>query len=132
MHSFIEYEVKPGENVPEGLPHLKLEVLSRLWQGMSMDLKYPDEEVRTLVGWGGPGAGSPVELQVFWTRHEPGGPAVCLAIGGDAGVRDLGPPGGTEFPKGMAFLALAESMIPADVLEVIGPAPSTEEVLLLT
>ena len=54
----------------------------------------------------------------------------CLAIGGDAGVRDLGPPGGVEFPQGKPFLALAESMIPAEVLEVIGPPPA-EDVLLL-
>jgi hypothetical protein len=89
----IEYEVFPCANVPEGLPRLKLTVLSPIWQGLSLELRYPDGEVRTLVGWSGPEPGQPAELQVFWTRHEPGGPPVCLVIGGDAGIRDLGPAG---------------------------------------
>ena len=53
-------------------------------------------------------------------------PAVALAIGGDAGVRHLGPGGAEEFAQGLPFMALADSMIPAEVLDVIGPAPESE------
>jgi hypothetical protein len=127
----IEYEVIPSENVPAGMARLSLMVLSPLWRGPSLELKYPDGEVHTLVGWQGAGAGRAAELRVFWTRQEPSGPPVCLALGGDAGVRDLGPPGGLEFPQGKPFLALAESMIPGEVLEVIGPPPPAEPLLLL-
>lgn len=130
MQYYIEYEVIPCANVPEGLAPLTLAVLSPVWRGPSLELEYPDGEVRTLVGWSGSGTGHPAELRVFWTRHEPGGPPVCLAIGGNAGVHDLGPPGGVEFPQGRPFLALAESLIPKEVLTVIGPPP-TAAVLLL-
>lgn len=128
MH-IIEYEVLPCDNVPEGLPYLRLTVLSPVWRGLSLELEYPDGEVHTVVGWSGLGAGQPAALQVFWTRHEPGAPPVCLVIGGDAGIRILGP--GGEFFQGRALLALAESMIPQEVLEVIGPPPPRKEVLLL-
>jgi len=130
MRYYIEYEVIPCANVPEGLPSLTLAVLSPVWRGPSLELEYPDGEVRTLVGWQGPGAGEAAELRVFWTRHEPRGPAVCLALGGNAGVRDLGPPGGAEAPQGRPFLALAESLIPEEVLKVIGPPPAAEVLLL--
>lgn len=126
----IEYEVIASDNVPAGMARLTLAVLSPVWRGPSLELEYPDGEVRTVMGRRGAGAGQAAELQVFWTRHEPGGPAVCLIIGGDAGIRDIGPPWGAEFPQGRPFLALAESRIPREVLEVIGPPP-TQEVLLL-
>lgn len=131
MRYYIEYEVIPCANVPEGLSSLRLAVLSPVWRGPSLELEYPDGEVRTLVGWSGSGTGHPAELRVFWTRHEPGGPPVCLAIGGDAGVRDLGPAGGVGFPQGRPFLALAESMIPREVLEIIGAPPPAERLMLL-
>lgn len=123
MEGFLEYEVRHGGNVPGGLPRLKLPVLSPIWRGAALHLQYPDGEVHTLVGWCGPGDGGSGELMVFWTRHQPAGPPVCLAIGGDAGLKDLGPVGGTAPPRGLPFLALAESLIPAEVLEVIGPPP---------
>lgn len=127
MHYIIGYEVRPCGNVPEGMARVELTVLSPVWRGLSLELEYPDGEVHTLVGWQGSGAGEPAELRVFWTRRAPGGPPVCLAIGGDAGLRDLE----SEFPQGRPFLALAESMIPAEVLEVIGPPPADEMRLLL-
>lgn len=123
MQRFLEYEVTPGDNVPQGLPRLRLAVLSPIWRGAALFLEYPDGEVHTLVGWSGDGPGAPCPVQVFWTRHQPPGPPVCLAIGGDAGVRNY-PPGG-DF-RGMAFLVLAESLIPPEVLEVIGPPPAPE------
>lgn len=124
MLSFIEFEVASGPNVPGGLPRQFLPLLSPVWRGSALHLEYPDGAVHTVVGWcEGDGAGVPGDLQVFWTRHEPGGPTVCLAIGGDAGLRDLGPEGGKEGPKGYPFLALAESLIPAEVLAIIGPRP---------
>jgi hypothetical protein len=131
MIRFLEYQVTPGENLPQGLPPQSLAILSPIWRGPTLHLKYPDGEVHTIVGWGGPGAGSPCGVQVFWTRHEPRGPAVCLAIGGDGGLRNLGAAGGAEMAQGLAFLALAESMIPREVLGVIGPKPEPELLLLI-
>jgi hypothetical protein len=126
MNRFLEYEVKPGDNVPQGLPRLWLPVLSRVWRGQALRLKYPDGEVHTLVGWSGEGPGEPCELRVFWTRHRPEGPAVALAIGGDAGLRNFAPAPGGETAWGLPFLALAESMIPPAVRLLIGPAPAPE------
>jgi hypothetical protein len=124
MSRFLEYEVQPGSNLPQGLPRLRLPVLSPVWRGERLRLEYPDGEVHTLVGWAGPGEGGPGELQVFWTRHQPEGPAVALAIGGDAGLRILAPGPGGETAQGLPFLALALSLIPAAVLETIGPEPA--------
>jgi len=121
MDQYLEYEVKPGSNVPQGLPRQRLTVLSPVWRGPALTLEFPDGEVRTLVGWTGSAPGESCGLKIFWTRHEPTAPAVALAIGGDAGVRYLGP-GGAE---GLPFMALAPSMIPAEVLKVIGPAPES-------
>ena len=131
MQYSIDYEVIPSGNVPDGMVRLELTVLSPIWRGPSVELEFPDGEVHTLVGWSGSGTGHPAELRVFWTSHEPGGPSVCLTIGGDAGVRDLGPAGGVGFPQGRPFLALAESLIPQQIRKVIGPPPPAEEVLLL-
>ena len=128
MEMFLEYEVSNCRNVPGGLPRLKLPVLSPIWRGAALHLEYPDGEVHTLVGWWGPEEGGPGELQVFWTRHQPSGPPVCLAIGGDGGLRDLWPAAGTAPLRGLPFLALAESLIPMEVLKVIGPPPGPEGV----
>jgi hypothetical protein len=127
MTRFLEYEIKPGANVPAGLPRQRLVVLSPIWRGSSLEWEYPDGMRHALVGWRGPGAGEPCELQVFWTRPEPQGPAVCLAIGGDAGLKEFPPAESGEPPRGLPLLALAESLIPAPVLEVIGPLPSALE-----
>ena len=126
MDQYLEYEVRPGSNVPQGLPRLRLPVLSPIWRGPGLTLEYPDGEVRTLVGWSGSGPGESCGLKVFWTRHEPTAPAVALAIGGDAGVRHFGPVGAAESAPGLPFMALAHSMIPAEVLDVIGPPPESE------
>jgi hypothetical protein len=122
MDQYLEYEVQPGSNVPQGLPRQRLPMLSPIWQGPALTLEYPDGQVHTLVGWSGSGPGAPCDLKIFWTRHEPAAPAVALAIGGDAGVRPVGP----GAAQGLPFLALADSMIPAEVLKVIGPAPESE------
>lgn len=121
----LEYEVSPGLNVSGGLPRLELRVLSPLWRGESLLIEYPDGEKNILVGWKGTGFGGPTGLRVFWTRHHPQAPAVCLVIGDDAGVRN------STTGRGMPFLALAESLIPPQVLEVIGPRPEAEPLLLL-
>ena len=57
-----------------------------------------------------------------------------IIIGGDAGVRHFGAADVEELAPGLPFMALAPSMIPAEVLEVIGPAPESEPTppLLLT
>jgi hypothetical protein len=121
----LDYEVKPGGNFPPGLPRQSLVVLSPVWRGSDLPLEYPDGEVETLVGRRA--GGDPCEVQVFWTRENPRGPAICLAIGGNAGLQVLG----REASRGVAFLALAESLIPAEVLAVIGPRPAAETLLLL-
>ncbi|MBM4294259.1 MAG: hypothetical protein FJ126_05055 [Deltaproteobacteria bacterium] len=127
MLGVIEFEVAAGPNVPGGLPRHLAPLLSPVWRGPALRLEYPDGAVHLLVGWSEnqDGAGSSGEVQIFWTRHEPDGPPVCLAIGGDAGLRDLGPEDGEEAPQGYPFLALAESLIPAEVLAVIGPRPES-------
>jgi hypothetical protein len=122
----LEYEVTPGTNVPQGLPRLRLAVLSAVWRGAALRLEYPDGEVHTLVGWSGAGEGEPCELRVFWTRPQPDGPAVALAIGGDAGLRLFAPGAGGDRARGLPFLALADRMIPPAVRQVIGPPPPPE------
>uniref|UniRef100_A0A7C5AL94 Uncharacterized protein n=1 Tax=Desulfobacca acetoxidans TaxID=60893 RepID=A0A7C5AL94_9BACT len=126
---FLEYEVKPGENLPEGLPLLRLAVLSPIWRGAALYLEYPGGDLETVVGW--TEKGEPCEVLVFWTRENPRGPAVCLAIGGDAGLRVFFKEGDRQASRGLAFLALAESLIPPEVLEVVGPPPLPERTLLL-
>jgi hypothetical protein len=132
MEKFIEYEIHPCANVPAGLPRQRLAVLSPVWQDEMLLLEYPDGALHLLRAWSGPGEGGPGELRVFWTRHQPQGPAVCLAIGGDQGLRCLDLEATDAPPQGYPFLALAESMIPPEVLEVIGPPPpERQEILLL-
>jgi hypothetical protein len=126
MDQYLEYEVRPGSNVPQGLPRQRLAVLSPIWRAPALTLTYPDGEVRTLVGWSGSAPGEACDLQVFWTRHAAGTPAVALAIGGDAGVRHFGSAGFEASAQGLPFMALAESMIPAEVRDVIGPPPEAE------
>jgi hypothetical protein len=131
MRHDLEYEVIPGNNVPQGLPRLRLAVLSAVWRGAALRLEYPDGEVHTLVGWSGPGEGGPCELRVFWTRPGPEGPAVALAIGGDAGLRQFTPGARGDRARGdrargLPFLALADSLIPPAVRQVIGPPPAPE------
>ena len=126
MSRFLEYEVRPGSNVPQGLPRQRLAVLSPIWRGQVLALEYPDGEVHTLVGWAGDAPGAPCDLMIFWTRHTPEAPAVAIAIGGDAGVRQIGPDAAAEAAQGVPFLALATGMIPAEVLKVIGPPPEPE------
>jgi hypothetical protein len=107
MCGFVEYEVEPGSNVAQGLPRQRLAVLSPIWRGSALTLKYPDGEIHTLVGWSGSAPGGPCDLQVFWIRQEPRGPADAAA-------------------QGLPFLALADSMIPAAVRAIIGPPPEPE------
>jgi hypothetical protein len=124
----LEYEVIPGENLPEGLPRQRLVVLSPIWRGPALHLEYPDGEVEILVGRNE--SDQPGDVQVFWTQKDPQGPPVCLAIGGKAGLRLLSKEEGGEASRGLAFLALAESLIPPEVLAVIGPPPSAKPLLL--
>jgi hypothetical protein len=129
LPSRLAYEVKPGENLPGGLSRQSLVVLSPVWRGPSLDLEYPDGDTETL--WGRTESDEPCEMRVFWTRENPRGPAVCLVIGGDGGLRAVLRDGVTETSRGLAFLALAESLIPREVLAVIGPPPPVETAPLL-
>jgi hypothetical protein len=126
MDQYLEYAVRPGSNVPQGLPRQRLVVLSPIWRARVLTLEYSDGEVHTLMGWSGADPGIPCDLRVFWTRHEPGAPAVALAIGGDAGVRLFAPGVADDTAPGFPFMALAASLIPAAVLNVIGPPPGCE------
>jgi hypothetical protein len=138
---YIEYRVPPNPNVPDGMGLIRLPVLSPRWQGSELTIRFPDGEDHLLIGWSTSQGGSPANLQIFWTRHEIGAPPVCLVLGGDAGLRNLGSPGeerpeSPDVPSGQGYplLALAESLIPTKVLEVIGPAPEIKvekEILLL-
>jgi hypothetical protein len=127
MKSFLEYEVSPCANVPAGLPRQRLAVLSPIWRGEIVLLAYPDGTVYSLRGVSGPESGAPADLRIFWTRHQPQGPAVCLAIGGDHGLRVLNLADPDAAAQGHPFLALAESLIPPEVLAVIGPAPPEKD-----
>jgi hypothetical protein len=124
----LDYEVKPGGNLPDGLPRQSLVVLSPIWQGPLVCLEYPDGDTEIIKGVTAGGAAC--QVQVFWTRKDPRGPAVCLAIGGDAGLRRVVRQGGQEVFRGAPFLALAERLIPPEVLAVIGPRPDKAPLLL--
>ncbi|MHB8069761.1 MAG: hypothetical protein ACYDIC_17855 [Desulfobaccales bacterium] len=124
MEIFLEYEVHPCANVPGGLPRQRLAVLSPIWRGECLRLAYPDGAVHLLQGCSGSEEVEPCGLRVFWTRHQSQTPAVCLAIGGSGGLQDLGQ---DAAPQGYPFLALAESLIPPEVLAVIGPAPGAQK-----
>jgi hypothetical protein len=129
LNYVLAYEVKPGENLPGGLPRQSLVVLSPVWRGPALEIEYPDGDTETI--WGKTAGGEPCEVRVFWTREKPQDPAVCLAIGGDGGLRAVLSDGGTETSRGLAFLALAASLIPGDVLAAIGPPPPVEAAPLL-
>jgi hypothetical protein len=131
MEQHLEYAVRPGSNVPPGLPRQRLAVLSPIWRAPVLTLAYPDGEVYTLMGWTGSAPGAPCDLQVFWTRPEPTAPVFALAIGGDAGVRHFGSGAAVDTTQGFPFMALADSMIPAEVLSIIGPPPDSEPAPLL-
>jgi hypothetical protein len=125
----LEYEVRPGENFPSGLPQQRLVVLSPIWRGPALDIEYPNGDTEIIIAR--TMSGEPCDVQVFWTRENPRGPAVSLAIGGDAGLRAVTREGNWETSRGLAFLALAESLIPGEVLAVIGPPPPAETTPLL-
>ena len=125
----LAYEVKPGENLPGGLPRQSLLVLSPVWRAPALLIEYPDGDTETIQGR--TKTGEPCEVRVFWTRENPEGPAVCLAIGGDGGLQAVLSDGVTETSRGLALLALAESLIPREVLAVIGPPPPMETEPLL-
>jgi hypothetical protein len=125
----LDYEVQPGDHLPGGLPCQSLVVLSPVWRGPALAIEYPDGGTETL--WGRTARGEPCEVQAFWTRENPRGPAVCLAIGGDAGLLAVMHDGVRETSRGRPFLALAESLIPGEVLAIIGPPPPMETTPLL-
>lgn len=129
LKSILPYEVKPGANLPAGLPRQSLMVLSPVWRGPVLAIEYPDGDTETIGGR--TADGKPCDVRVFWTRENPRGPAVCLAIGGDAGLHAVLKTATIETSRGLAFLALAESLIPREVMAVVGPAPPVETSPLL-
>ncbi|MBM4289617.1 MAG: hypothetical protein FJ135_16005 [Deltaproteobacteria bacterium] len=132
----LYYHVVPNDNLPEGLNPVLLSVLSPVWRGPLLIIEYPDGLPQTITGW--TAIGLPCDLRVFWTQASEGGPTVCLAIGGDGGVRlvddyDIHISGQKSPPPGQGrpFLALSESLIPPGVSAIIGPAPPRAPLLLL-
>jgi len=125
----LSYEVTPCENLPAGLPPQPLVVLSPVWRRPALTIEYQDGGTETLEGR--TAGGETCDVRVFWTRANPQGPAVCLAIGGDGGLIAIFREGGRETTRGRAFLALAGSLIPGDVLALIGPPPPAEMTPLL-
>jgi hypothetical protein len=130
---YLYYHVRPHEHLPAGMRPVTLAVLSPVWQGPEITIIYPDGWQQTLIGW--IAAGSPGDLKIFWTQAPEPGPTVCLAIGGDGGVRlfDRTDVNRQPHPSAPArpFLALADSLIPAAVQAVIGPPPPRASLLLL-
>jgi hypothetical protein len=134
MHpKFLYYHVLPHEHLPAGMRPITLTILSPVWQGPELTIVYPDGWQQTLIGW--TAGGSPCDLKIFWTQSPEGGPTVCLAIGGNGGVRfwERGQFSRQYLPPGPArpLLALAASLIPAIVSAVIGPAPPRAPLLLI-
>lgn len=128
MQTLMPYRVLPCRNVPAGMARQEFLVLSPIWRGPSLTIQFPDGVEITLTGR--QRTGRPCELRVFWTRHQPKAPVVCLVIGGTGGIRETWPPESGHAPRGRPFLCLAESLIPAEVLAVIGPKPRPERLLL--
>jgi hypothetical protein len=130
---YLYYHVRPHEYLPTGMRPITLAVLSPIWQGSEVTILYPDGWQQTLIGW--TTGGSPCALKIFWTQAPEVGPTVCLAIGGDGGIRILeAAPGNRHdlFPgPARPFLALATGLIPAAVTAVIGSAPPRSPLLLI-
>lgn len=128
MQTLLPYRVLPCRNVPGGMARQEFLVLSPIWRGPSLTIRFPDG--MELILTGRQRTGRPCELRVFWTRHQPQAPAVCLVIGGTGGIRESGAAGSGQSSRGRPFLCLAESLIPKEVLAVIGPQPRPERLLL--
>jgi len=128
LQTLLSYRVLPCRNVPQGMARQEFLVLSPIWRGATLTIVFPDGTEHILTGR--ERTGRPCELRVFWTRHHPQGPAVCLVIGGTGGIRETGPPESRQPPRGRPFLCLADSLIPEEVLMVIGPRPEPEQLLL--
>lgn len=133
---YLEYEVLPNANVPEGMAATLFAVLSPVWQGPAITILYPDGTEQVLVGV--TASGATCDLTIFWSQATEGGPLVCLVIGGSGGIRLLEERPDSELVfdslvqgVGKPFLALADALIPEEVLEVIGPKPPLAPRLLL-
>ncbi len=124
---YIDCRVRPNANVPAGMAPVRLEVLSPCWRGEGLIIRFPQGDEYFLTGWATAGGGAECGLTIFWTRPEECGPAVCMALGGDGGVK-MAPweiATGPDWSRaaGYPLLALAESVIPPEVRKVVGPAP---------
>jgi len=135
---YVHCGVAPNPNVPAGMATVRLAVLSPRWRGPRLTLRFPPEKYYVLAGWSAVGGGAFCGLELFWTRREEGGPAVCLALGGDGGLKMALCGSGGEEPDwtravGYPLLALADRVIPEEVREAIGPPPpETPAPLLLS
>jgi hypothetical protein len=134
MHpKFLSYHVQPHKHLPAAMAPINLTVLSPIWQGPEITIVYPDGWRQTLIGW--TASSTPCDLKIFWTQAPEAGPTVCLAVGGNGGIRVLDTAKGNRqaLPPGPArpLLALATSLIPAAVAAVVGPAPPRTPLLLM-
>jgi len=131
--TYLWYQVLPHRDLPQGMAPVTLTVLSPIWQGPALTIVYPDGWQQNLRGQ--TAQARPCDLRIFWTEAVPGGPPVCLVIGGDGGIQmDETPESGSQTEPVQSvrpFLALAASLIPPAVRRVIGPAPPPSPRLLL-
>ena len=125
----LPYEVKPGENLPGGLPPQSLVVLSPVWRGLALVVEYPDGDTETLSGL--TLSGEPCEVRGLLDPGEPPGPGRLPGHRRGSGLLAVLSDGLRETSRGRAFLALAASLIPPEVLAVIGPPPPEEDTPLL-
>jgi hypothetical protein len=131
--TYLWYQVRPHRGLPGGMAPVTLTVLSPIWQGPDITIVHPDGWQQTIRGQ--TAADRPCDLKIFWTEAAPGGPPVCLAIGGDGGIQleETPEPGspGAPVQSSRPFLALAAGLIPPAVRRVIGPEPGRSPRLLL-
>lgn len=131
--SYLWYQVRPTEQLPEGMQPITLTVLSPVWQGPEITIVFPDGWEQILQGRTADGKSCGVKI--FWTEAATAAPPVCLAIGGDGGLSVVegqgGMPESQHASSTRPFLALAPTLIPRAVQEVIGPEPPRSRRLLL-
>lgn len=130
--TYLWYQVHPTEAQPEGMAPVIFTILSPVWQGPEITIRFPDGWEQTLTGC--TAAACACDVRVFWTEASPGGPPVCMVIGGEGGIKIVEGQSGTPLAQRREscrpFLALATPLIPSWVRQIIGPEPERSPRLL--
>lgn len=133
----MELYVKQTSNCPNGLPLIRFELLSPIWEGESVLVPFGDEVDRDyfrVVGWTDLLMGRPCDVKVAKVRFNSS--IGFLVWGGNSGVRILDPrrepedweaqlPAGWGMP--IVWIEYAED-IPEDVLAVVEECVEHEKV----